>query len=120
MTTKKMTKRDHYNALLALSEVQANPTLVDFINHELDLLTRKNASGEKKLTANQENNEVLKNEIVTSMEIDRLYQVGEMIKSFPCCNGLSTSKVSSMMRQLIAENRVVKVEDKRKSFFKLV
>ena len=38
MTTKKLTKRDHFNALLNLEEVKANPVLVESIEHELDLL----------------------------------------------------------------------------------
>lgn len=119
-TTKKITKRDHFNALLALDEVQARPELVDFINHEIDLLARKNASGEKKLTVTQKQNEELKNELVTTMEPNRMYQIGEMLKSFPCCADKSTSKISAMMTQLIAEGRVTRVEDKRKSFFQLV
>ena len=36
-TSKKLTKRDHFTTLLNLSEVKANPVLVDFIEHELEL-----------------------------------------------------------------------------------
>ena len=36
-TSKKLTKRDHFNTLLTLSEVKSNPVLVDFIEHELEL-----------------------------------------------------------------------------------
>ena len=53
-TAKKLTKRDRYAQLLTLNEVKANPDLVAFIEHEVELLTRKNtANGEKALTPNQ-------------------------------------------------------------------
>ena len=35
---KKVTKRDNFKALLEIEEVKANQGLVDFINHELELL----------------------------------------------------------------------------------
>ena len=42
-TAKKLTKRDRYAQLLALNEVKANPDLVAFIEHEVELLARKNS-----------------------------------------------------------------------------
>ena len=44
MTNKKLTKKDHFTALLALAEAQNDQTLIDFINHELELLSKKNTS----------------------------------------------------------------------------
>ena len=43
----KVTKKERFAELLAIPAVASNQDLVDFINHEVDLLTRKNASGEK-------------------------------------------------------------------------
>lgn len=55
MATIKITKRDNFKALLALSEVQANPTLTAFVEHELELLDRKNSkAGEKKVNEKME------------------------------------------------------------------
>ena len=51
-TNKKITKRERFNSLLSLSEVQANADLVAFIEHEIELLDKKNSS-EKKLTVQQ-------------------------------------------------------------------
>lgn len=113
---KKMTKRDYFNEIKNLEEVQDRPDLVAFIEHELELLTRKN-SGEKKPTALQTANEELKDAICKGMEVDRAYTVSELIKEIPECDGLSTSKVSSMVNQLVKEERVVKTTEKRKSYF---
>jgi hypothetical protein len=115
---KKLTKRDHFNALLDIAEVNANDTLVDFIKHEIDLLNRKN-SADRKPTATQVANEVLKQNIVECMERDRLYTISEMIKEFPCCADLSTPKVSAVIRLLKDEGIIVRTEDKRKAYFSL-
>ena len=32
--SKKLTKKDHFTAILAIAEVQENQGLVDFVNHE--------------------------------------------------------------------------------------
>ena len=116
--SKKLTKRDHFNALLSLSEVQANPTLVAFIEHELELLDKKN-SADKKPTAKQSENEVIKDAIVEGMEENRLYTVTEIIKEVAECNELTNQRVSALLRQLKDEGKVVKTIDKRKSFFQL-
>ena len=117
-TNKKITKRDRFNALLSLSEVQANADLVAFIEHEIELLDKKN-SGEKKPTAQQTANEVIKQGIIKGMQKGRLYTVTELIKEIDECADLTNQKVSSLLRQLISENKVVKSIDKRKSYFQI-
>ena len=117
-TNKKITKRDRFNALLSLSEVQADAGLVAFIEHEIELLDKKN-SGEKKPTAQQTANEVIKQGIVNGMQKGRLYTVTELIKEIDECADLTNQKVSSLLRQLISENKVVKSIDKRKSYFQI-
>lgn len=119
MTNKKITKRDHFNALLNIPAVAENEGLVDFINHEIDLLNRKNST-EKKPTATQVANQALMGDILTEMENDRLYSISEMIKEFPCCADLSTPKVSAVIRLLIADGKVERTEEKRKAFFRKV
>ena len=61
---KKLTKREKFQMLLEVVEVQANPVLVEFINHELELLARKNSTGSlRKPTKTQQENEILLEEI---------------------------------------------------------
>lgn len=116
--TKKMTKRDHFNTLLSLSEVQANPALVEFINHELELLAKKNSS-EKKPTAQQVANEGLKQTILDILtENGGLMTVTDIQKSCAELSELSNQRVSALLRQLKDECKVERVEDKRKAYFK--
>lgn len=117
MTNKKITKRDRFNALLSLSEVQANADLVAFIKHEIELLDKKN-SGEKKLTAQQTANEGIKAAIVAGMTPNRLYTVSEIQKEISECAELSNQRVSALLRQMIGKE-IVRTEDKRKAYFSL-
>lgn len=114
MATTKITKRDRFNTLLTFDEVKANPDMVEFIQHELDLLAKKNAS-EKKPTANQLANEGIKADILDMMEDNTLYTVTEIQKSLGA--DFSNQRVSALLRQMIADGVVVRTEDKRKAYF---
>lgn len=116
MTTKKITKRDRFNALLSIPAVQADPDMVAFLEHELELLAKKN-SADKKPTAQQTANEAIKSAILEAMEADRLYTITELQKSIPECAELSNQRVSSLMRQLKDSGMVIRTEDKRKAYF---
>ena len=115
---KKITKRERFESLLTLPQVQADPGMVEFINHELELLTKKNSS-EKKPTAQQVANEAIKQAIVDGMERDHFYTITDIQKNVPACADLSNQKISALVRQLKDDGVVVKTEDKRKSYFSL-
>ena len=119
MANQKLTKAQKYAMLKGLAEVQANPTLVEFIDHELALLAKKN-SAEKKPTAQQTANEGIKTAIVEGMEPNRLYTVTEIIKSIPECADMTNQRVSALLRQLVEGGAVKRTEDKRKAYFSLV
>ncbi len=119
MATKKITKRERFATLLTFAEVQADAGMVEFIQHEIELLERKNSS-DKKPTAQQAVNNDIKSAIAEGMEPNRLYTVTEIIKEIPTCHELTNQRVSALLRQMILDNIVVKVEEKRKSFFQIV
>ena len=117
MTNKKMTKREKFEMLKALSEVQANPMLTEFIDHELELLAKKNAS-EKKPTAQQMANEGLKQIIIDVLtENGGLMTVTDVQKSCAELAELSNQRISALLRQLKDDKMVDRVEDKRKAYF---
>lgn len=118
-TNKKPTKRDNFNALLSIPAVSANPALVDFINHEIELLDKKN-SAEKKPTAQQTANDSIKSAILNSMEVGKKYTITDLIKSVPECADLTNQRVSALVRQLVEADKVMRTEDKRKAYFSIV
>ena len=119
-TTKKLTKRDRFEALLKMAEVQANPDMVAFIEHEIELLAKKNA-GDKKPTAKQMENDAVKQVILDEMTAnpDKLYTVTDLIKNVDGLGDLTNQRVSALLRQMIDANKVEKIVDKRKSYFRM-
>lgn len=121
MTEKKMTKRDYFNGLLAIAEVKANQKYVDFINHELELLDRKNGkSGDRKPTAVQLKNEEIKVKILEVMEDNHLYTATEIMKLVqPYFEDmvLTNQKITAIIRPLLESGKLNNVKDKRKSLF---
>ena len=117
---KKMTKREKFEMIAKIKEIAENPILAEFVEHELDLLAKKNASGSGKMTATQKANEEIKGQIMEEMgkEPNRLYSVSEMIKCFECCKELSLPKVTALVTQLHKANVIERVEEKRKAYFR--
>ena len=115
---KKLTKKDHFTALLALAEVQENQALVDFINHELELLSKKNST-ERKQTAAQKENEGVKAIILAALTTTPA-QISELQKTHAELAEISNQKISALLRQLIIDNKVVRTEDKKKALFALI
>ena len=115
--TKKMTKAQMFAQIKANYPLTADE--VKFIDHELELLNKKNST-EKKPTAQQTANEGIKTAIVEGMEPNRLYTVTEIIKSVPACVDMTNQRVSALLRQLVEGGKVKRTEDKRKAYFSLV
>lgn len=116
MATTKMTKRDYFTAILAKYPLTDDEKA--FVEHELELLTKKN-SADKKPTAQQVANDGIKTAIADGMTANRLYTVTELIKEIPECAELTNQRGSALLRQMIADGTVIKTVDKRKSYFQL-
>ena len=115
-----MTKREMYNAILAIDEVSANPEMVDFLNHQIELLDARATS--KKPTAKQTENEAIKDTICAILaENGGRMRVGEIAQD-ERMNGYHPNKISALLRQMLPEvgdGRVVKEIEKKVSYFKL-
>lgn len=116
----KTTKRDHYNALLSLADVQVNPVLVDFINHEIELLDRKAENRSTKPTGRQVENAKIKETIVSVMEQGKSYRCAE-IKAMvePLAKGEGTQRTARLCNDLVTEGKLVKNIDKKVVYFTL-
>ena len=116
-SVRKPTKKQMFEGLLKMEGLSQEQ--IDFINHELELLSKKN-SGEKKPTATQVANEALKVAIYEGMQDNRLYTVTEVIKEIPAVAGLTNQKVSPLMNQMVESGLLTKTVEKRRSYFKVV
>lgn len=117
-TPKKMTKKDYFNALLAKYPLTEDEQT--FVKHEIELLEKKNTAKDGKPTAKQEANEKLMKEIYSAMLPNRLYTCTDIIKNIACCAEFQTSKVSYLMRTLVADGKAERIEEKGKALFRRV
>ena len=116
----KTTKMDNFNALLALSQVQENPALVAFIQHEQELLVRKAENRSDKPTANQKENAEIAESIPTVMESGKLYRLSELKALIPALASASgTQRIAAICRKLAEDGVLVKSVDKRVIYYSL-
>lgn len=108
------TKREYFNELKAI--VSDNDALVAFINHELELLDKKN-SAPKNPTAKQLENEKIKDYILAHLV--KPMTISEMLKDFLADypTELSNQRVSAIVKQLVEDNAIVRTVEKRKAYF---
>lgn len=114
-TIKRVTKRMNITAMLADEHVKANSNWVAYLENELMLLDKKTGS-EKKPTKTQQANENVKELLLAVMD-DTPATVSELQKRDETLAALSNQKVSAILRLMIADGTVRKVEEKGKSFF---
>lgn len=120
--TKKVTKREMFAQLR--EAVADNPELVAFIDHEVELLNKKNSGNSQ--TKTQKENAVIAEMLVGELAkagkpitITDLMNESEVIQNYVLENGnrLTNQKISAIFKQLGEANRIVKVTDKKKSYF---
>ena len=108
--TNKMTKKDCFIALLAISAVSEKPELVEFINHELEQLAKKSSSGTRKPTENQVENENIKLKILDILEDGKERTISEIQSADDSLAELSNQKMNAIILQLKKMGRVERVE----------
>lgn len=117
---KKLTLTQQFEDLLTIPEVANNPRRKAFVEGRIAQVAKKNAggaTGEKKLTATQEANLVLKNDIYNTMVEDVKYTVTDLIKQVPSLDGLMSQKVTALVNQMVTANLLKKVKEKNRTFF---
>ena len=124
MAEKKITKREKYEMLLGM--VEGNDMLTEFINHEIELLSKKSSGGSAKKDEEQEAFfEVIRDILAECADVKGM-QCGAITKderavSFKWKDGKETSsqRVSAMLKKLVDKGDVVKVTDKKVTYFRL-
>lgn len=115
-----MTKREMFSAILAIDEVSANAEMVEFLNHQIDLLDSRKKSD--KPTAKQTANESIKDLICEVLgESENPMRVKDLIAD-ERLSDYSSSKVTALLRQMlpdVGDGRVVKTIEKKVSYFSL-
>ena len=114
--TNKMTQRDYFKEIIALAEANDREDIKEFAEGRIAVLDKKASA--KKPTKTQEENEVLKGVILDTLTNEGVTVTDLQSKSDEL-SALSNQRVSALLRQMIADGKVVKVVDKKKSYFSL-
>ncbi len=112
----KITKREMFEQI---KSHLTNADEIAFIDHELELLAKKNSYKNTKPTKTQIANEGLKEQIAQVLSnADAPMTASEVLKALNDAE-LSGSKVTSMLTQMKNDGRVVRTEEKRKAYFSI-
>lgn len=113
----RLTKAQKFAILAELPAVKADPMLSEFIAHEVELLAKKN-SADKKPTAQQEANAVIKTAVLEVLADGKKRTVSELLKEVPGLpDTMTNQRMSALVRQMVDAGQVIRSEDKRKAFF---
>lgn len=115
--TKKVTKKENFAEIKDILAEMGRDDLVKVMEHELELLARKNA-GNRKPTADQELNEKIKAVMLEVMDTPRtITEIMKLVQPNVPEKELTNQKISALARALKEDGKVVKTTDKRKSLF---
>jgi hypothetical protein len=113
MENKRVTKKEYFEILRGI--VEGNDELVAFIDHEVELLSKKSNVRTK---AQIENDAIVEDIYNYLAGIGRPVTVTELIAEAQL--EFTNQKVSALLKKLVDAGRVVKVTDKKKSYFSVV
>ena len=117
MAEKKLIKKDYFYMLREIAVSMERQDLVDFIDHEIELLNKKSSS--KSLTKTQQENEILKEKIVSTLvELDKYATITEIQNANIELADLKNQKITALLTQLVNANIVNRQVDKKKAYFK--
>ena len=108
-----LTKKEKFAALLNIEAVANNAELVEWINHEIELLSKPRA---KKPSKAHVENESLAETVVNAMQPNTLYTTKDLCALIPDLGNLSTQKVTAIMK---AAAGIEKVREKGKLYYTL-
>ena len=115
-----MTKREMFSAILAIDAVAENAEMVEFLQHQIDLLDSRNVM--RKPTAKQTENEGIKDDICAILfENGGRMRVSEIAQDARM-EGYHPNKISALLRQMlpdVGDGRVVKEIEKKVSYFRV-
>lgn len=111
---KKITKKERF---MELKEIVSDRTdLVEFLNHEIELLNKK--ASVKTPSKTQIENENIKNVIINVLvNGNKPMTITEIQENDSTLATLSNQKVSALLTQLVKDNKVVRTVDKKRAYF---
>ena len=121
MADKGLTMKQGFTRALEDYRKLGDAEMVDFFEKRLAQVEKK-ASGEKKLTPHQVENEKIKEGILDNMETGVRYTIADMLVTFDCFpETMTAQRLSALLSQLGSRGsqQIVRSEEKGKAFYRL-
>ena len=117
---KKLTKREVINAMLTIDAITSNETFVSFLKHELELLDKK--SSNRKETSKQKEKKEFTDIVYSTLTAngDKAMSIKEIIASDTSLDGLSSNRVSAMLKTLVDGGLVKRDRTSKGTFYTVV
>ena len=115
MANAKITKKDNFEEVIKIAKELGRTDLVEFAQHELDLLKKKTDT--KSTKANDEQVALMEKIVNALNEIGRSVTISELQKENAEMAEYSNQKLSAMLKKLVDNKQVTKIVDKKKSYF---
>lgn len=124
MATKKMTKKEMFAEIIKMMNGETSSVtekeVIEFAEHEIELLNKKSSSGSGKPTKTQVENEGYKEVILEALATaDKPMTVSELMEKAEGLAGLTNQRVTAIMTLLKNANKVVRTMEKKKAYFSL-
>lgn len=114
-----MTKREMFAQILTIDAVAENAEMVEFLNHQIELLDSRKG-GAKKPTKTQMENDGIKDTIYQVLtESETPMRVKDLLEDERLAD-YSSSKITALLRQMLPETgdgRVVRTIEKKVAYF---
>lgn len=119
--TNRMTKKEWFAEIKAIVEgaqidSEKKAEMTKFINHEVELLEKKHSkSGQTK--TQKENLEIMEKIMAALAEVGKPVTITELQNANTEMAEYSNQKLSALLKKLVDGGRVVKTQEKKKSYF---
>ena len=124
MAEKKITKRDMFNEIIKMMNGEqmsvSTQDIIEFANHEIELLNKKSSSSSGKQTKTQLENENYKEIILETLKTaDKPITISELMRRSETIAELSNQRISAMLSQLRKAEKIVRTYEKKKAYFSI-
>lgn len=130
MEKTKITKKENFENLLKIEEVRSNADLVEFIEHEIDLLNKKSASRKLGTTKTSKQNEEIMQKIKEVLaKQDEAIMIKDLLKNTELSvytyedkdevKTLTSQKISALIKKMLDNGEVKRTVEKGNAYFSI-
>ena len=87
--------------------------IIKFLDHEIELVSRKRSSGNSKPTAKQAEQDAMREKILTFLRENGTSTATDIQNAL----SISNQRVNGLMRPLVKSGDIIRTEDKKKAYF---